>query len=58
MAGNERLYDGLKNVPDSFNFPAIVDVLPYLAWGNSVDDPTSIWERITASYKCGKEKCE
>jgi len=27
------------------------DVLPYYLWGNSEDDPTTFWERLTASYK-------
>lgn len=27
------------------------DMLPYYIWGNSPDDPTNAWERITASYE-------
>ena len=27
------------------------DLLPYLIFGNSEDDPTTMWERITGSYK-------
>ncbi len=27
------------------------DMVPYYMWGNSPDDPTSTWERITGSYK-------
>ncbi|MCR5764333.1 MAG: hypothetical protein K6G00_13215 [Treponema sp.] len=27
------------------------DMVPYYRWGNSPDDPTTTWERITGSYK-------
>ncbi|WDP88313.1 MAG: RHS repeat-associated core domain-containing protein [Desulfobacter sp.] len=33
------------------------DVLPYWIWGNSLDDPTTWWERLTASYE-GETPCE
>ena len=26
------------------------DVIPYYIWGNSPDDPTSFWERVTGTY--------
>ena len=28
----------------------IKDVIPYYIWGNSPDDPTSFWERVTGTY--------
>ncbi|WP_296325799.1 hypothetical protein [Treponema sp. UBA3813] len=27
------------------------DMLPYYRWGNSPDDPTTTWERITGTYQ-------
>ena len=27
------------------------DMIPYYVWGNSEDDPTTAWERITGSYQ-------
>ena len=29
----------------------IADVIPYYIWGNSEDDPATLWERLTASYE-------
>lgn len=26
------------------------DVIPYWLWGNSPDDPTSLWDRLTGGY--------
>ena len=26
-------------------------MIPYYVWGNSEDDPTTAWERITGSYQ-------
>jgi hypothetical protein len=58
---NEGTYN--FNDPKTDWFGHIVnDMLPYYMWGNSEDDPTSIFERITSSYKgdvnndkgCGK----
>jgi hypothetical protein len=36
------------------------DVWPYWKWGNSPDDPTSLWERMTGTYKgpIPKEGCK
>ncbi len=33
------------------------DVVPYWIWGNSPDDPTTLWERLTHSYE-GENPCE
>ena len=27
------------------------DMLPYYKWGNSPEDPTTVWERMTGSYQ-------
>jgi RHS repeat-associated protein len=31
------------------------DVIPYYMWGNAEDDPTTGWERLTASYEGDKD---
>lgn len=28
----------------------VKDVIPYYLWGNSPDDPTSFWERVSGTY--------
>ena len=45
---------GTYNFEDPLSNPIghfFEDVLPYYLWGNSEDDPTTFWERLTASYK-------
>jgi len=46
---------GTRNfiIHDDEPFPighVIYDLLPYFLWGNSPDDPTSVWNRLTGYY--------
>jgi RHS repeat-associated protein len=55
----EAVYDRCGNLltdprnGPSFNFGTddhiMLDVLPYFAWGNSPDDPSTFWERVLTS---------
>lgn len=42
--------------PDNALSHTVKDVLPYFLWGNSKKDPTTMWERITASYSGDPEE--
>lgn len=44
---------GTYNFADPNNEPIehfVKDVIPYYLWGNSPDDPTSFWERVSGTY--------
>jgi RHS repeat-associated protein len=63
---SEAIFDYMNNpVTDALNMPTynradptsnpightILDVIPYVIWGNSPDDPTSWYHRIAGTYK-------
>ena len=51
---NDPVNQGTYNRADPNSDPIghfFQDMVPYYIWGNSEDDPTNAWERITGSYQ-------